>query len=194
MAQLDRRSFVAALTVLPAGLAGASTESLAELGQLFIAPNDRELLAALAVAILPTELVEARRREMAERFERWVSNFRPGAELNHGYGTGELEQAGADPWPAWQRQLQLLESAAQREHRSGFVSIPAEARRSLVTAQLEALNADRLPAPLSAPHVALALLAWFYRQPEATDLFYRADIRKEMCRPLSETTKKPGAR
>ena len=194
MAQLDRRSFVAALTVLPAGLAGVSGESLAELGQLFVAPNDRELLVALAVAILPTELVEARRREMAERFERWVSNFRPGAELNHGYGTGELEQSGADPWPVWQRQLQALERAAQREHRNRFVSIPAEARRSLVTAQLEGLNVDRLPAPLSAPHVVLALLSWFCRQPEATDLCYRAEIRKETCRPLSETTKKPGAR
>ena len=60
MAQLDRRSFVAALTVLPATLSAAQAESAAALGALFIAPSDRELLIALAGAVLPGELGSAR--------------------------------------------------------------------------------------------------------------------------------------
>ncbi len=191
MAQLDRRSFVGALAVLPAGLAVARTESVARLGDLFIAPTDRELLQALAAAILPEELGAQRTRELGERFERWVSNFRPGAELNHGYGSGELEQVPADPWPRWRTQLQSLESDAQRQHSAAFPVLNLEVRRGLVAAQLDALKADRLPSPLSANHVALALLAWFYNLPEATDLCYRAAIGKETCRALSETAARP---
>ncbi|MGH7469618.1 MAG: hypothetical protein ACRENP_16845 [Longimicrobiales bacterium] len=191
MAQLDRRSFVGTLAVLPAGYALAVPETAAHLGTLFVAPSDRELLQGLSSAILPDELGARGAHEFAERFERWVSNFRPGAELNHGYGTGELRNSPADPWPRWRTQLQSLEADAQKTQASSFTTLSVERRRALVSAQLEAARVDRLPAPLSAPHVALALLSWFYNTTEATDLCYRAAIGKETCRPLPETPSKP---
>jgi gluconate 2-dehydrogenase subunit 3-like protein len=191
MAQLDRRNFVGTLAVLPASYAVARADWRAQLGNLFIETDDRELLHALAATILPEELGAARTREFAERFERWVSNFRPGAEQNHGYGTGELEQAPADPWPRWRQQLQTLEAESQKQYSNGFSALPAERRTTLVATQLEAVRADRIPAPLGANHVALALLGWFYNTPEATDLCYRAAIGKENCRALNEAPNKP---
>jgi hypothetical protein len=190
MAQLDRRRFVGTLAVLPAAYALAEAQTEQHLGMLFVAPTDRALLQALAGAILPEEL-GARMSELADRFERWVSNFRPGAELNHGYGTGELRNTPADPWPHWRVQLQSLEADAQKNHASSFAALSIERRRELVAAQLDAARADRLAAPLNAPHVALALLSWFYNTPEATDLCYRAAIARESCRPLNETPNKP---
>jgi hypothetical protein len=193
MAQLDRRRFVGTLAVVPVGYSVARAELAAQLGDLFIEADDRELLHALAVAILPGELGATRTRELADRFERWISNFRPGAEQNHGYGTGELQQTPADPWPAWRRQLQSLDTESQQQHSSGFAALNVERRSALVSTQLEAVRTDRLPAPLSASHVALALLGWFYNSPDATDLCYRAAIGKETCRPLNEAPNKPRA-
>jgi hypothetical protein len=191
MAQLDRRSVLSRLALVPAGLAVAGSDVAAQLGELFVTSADRALLQALAQVVLPAELGDARTLEMTERFERWVSNFRPGAELNHGYGTGTVQQAGADPWPGWRAQLQVLDAEARTQNAASFAALSVERRRVLVSAQLEAANAQRLPNPLSATHVALALLAWFYNSPDATDLCYRAAIGKETCRPLREAAQAP---
>ena len=166
--------------------------TLPALGRLMLLPNDRELLTALADAILPSELGRNGTRSTAERFERWTSNFRPGAELNHGYGTGELQHTVADPWPRWRGQLAALDADARRLHRAGFAEIGREQRKSMIAALLEAQNVERIPpSPIVADHVALALLGWFYNQPEATDLAYRARIAKETCRPLGEAPSQP---
>jgi hypothetical protein len=183
MSEISRRGFVGTLVALPVGAAA--------LGDLFIEPDDRALMQALAGTVLPAELGPAGIRRMTDGFERWVSNYRPGAEVNHGYGTGRLEQLPADPWPRWREQLQALDARSRQHHRVGFEAVTPMQREQLVTAVLDELRADRIPNPLTAPHVALGLLAWFVATPEATDLCYNARIRKETCRPLAETVKEP---
>lgn len=164
---LDRRTFLIASAAIPAGAVA--------LGELFILPDDRKLLLNLARALLPSELGAARMQQTVERFERWISYYRAGAEANHGYGTGRLEALPADPWPRWRVQLQALDglSAAQLQ------SLPA------------LVSAERLTAPLAAPHIALALLAWFYATPEANDLCHQARILRDSCRPLGTVGQKP---
>lgn len=186
MSEITRRGFVGALVALPVG-AGA-------LGDLFIEQDDKALLRALALAVLPAELGVDGMGRMTDGFERWVSNYRPGAEVNHGYGTGRLEQLPADPWPRWRQQLQDLDARSRQQFGLTFDAAAAPQREQLVTAVLEEANAQRLPNPITAPHVALGLLSWFLATPEATDLCYRSRIGKETCRPLAETVKEPSPR
>src|SRR5687767_10061774 len=182
MSKITRRTFVAAVAAAP-----VSVESL---GNLFIAPDDRALLTALAEVVLPAERTPGTQRPV-ERFERWVSNYRPGAEVNHGYGTGRIERTPADPWPAWRAQLHSLEAQAQNQHERSFTEVSIADRTAIVTAQLDALGADRIPTVLTASHVALALLSWFLSTSEANDLCYRARIGKEYCRPLGTISARP---
>jgi hypothetical protein len=183
MSEISRRTFVGALAALPAGVVA--------LGELFIAPDDRALLSALAATVLPSELGTAGLRRTTEAFERWVSNYRPGAEVNHGYGTGRLEQLPADPWPRWRQQLLDLDAKSRQQYQKSFDVAAPQQRNTLVTAALDELKAERIPDALTAPHVALGLLSWFLATPEATDLCYHARIGKETCRSLAATTQNP---
>jgi hypothetical protein len=183
MSELNRRTFVSALIALPAGAVAV--------GDLFIQTDDRTLLLALSEVVLPTELGEAQRVGLTERFERWISSYRPGAEVNHGYGTGRLEYLPADPWPRWREQLRALDARALTQLNAGFNAATRDQRFALVTADLDALKAERIPNPLTAPHIALALLGWFVATPEATDLCYHANIGKETCRALAATRQNP---
>ena len=168
--RLNRREFMLSSVAIPMGVAAA--------GDLFIEPSDRELLLALAKRILPDELTDTELKTTIEKFERWVSNYRAGAEENHGYGTGRIDVLPADPWPKWRMQLRALTPAQVQN----IEQVP------------EIAQARSLGSPLAAPHVALALLSWFYASPEANDLCYRARIARDSCRPLNDNPKKPSAR
>ena len=141
-------------------------------------------LRALGEAVLPSELGSSRSAAQVEHFQRWISGYRDGAELVHGYGTSTLEKAGPTPATRWAAQLDLLEA-------KGFADLPLERRRALIRAQLTALNVDRIGSVGAAPHVAVALLAHFYASPDATDLCYDSKISKQTCRPLMSSSRKP---
>jgi hypothetical protein len=153
-------------------------------------PLDDVLLRALASAILPSELGPAGSRRAADALAKWVREYRPGAELNHGYGTARLRTTGADPSTRWALQLRTMEMDARTAHNTGFASITDEQRRAIVEAQLSVVEV--FPGDIAgASHVALALLASFYASPEATDLCYEAAIGRQLCRPLAESSRRP---
>ena len=149
-----------------------------------VADLDPKVLRALGVAILPGELGAAGVERAVSGFERWLAGYREGAELVHGYGTGELRTTGPSPALRWSGHLQALE-------RGSFTQLTPEDRRRRV---LEALSGVRLGPLLQfdrAPHIALGLLGFFYSSPEATDLCYRARIGPSTCRPLDQSPHKP---
>jgi hypothetical protein len=141
-------------------------------------------MRALGEAVLPSELGAFESGAAVDRFQRWISGYRENAELVHGYGTSKLEQSGPTPATRWAAQLDRLE--AKR-----FSELSLDRRREMIRADLAALQVDRLGAVGRAPHVAVALLAHFYASPEATDLCYEAKIRKQTCRPLASSSRKP---
>ncbi len=150
------------------------------------------LLDALGDAVLPAALgADGVARAIAE-FQRWMDGYEPGAEANHGYGTGRIEQLPADPRPRWRSQLTALDTDARRNGAS-FSALPRERRQALVRAALQNERGDALPNPLLARHVALALLAHFYDSSAATDLCYDAQIGRQQCRPLSAQRQQPVA-
>ncbi len=153
-------------------------------------PPNATLLEALGDAVLPAELGADGVARAVGEFQRWMDGYQPGAEANHGYGTGRIEQLPADPRPQWRSQLAALDADARRIGPS-FSALPRERRQALVRAALQNERGDALPNPLLARHVALALLAHFYDSPAATDLCYDAQIGRQQCRPLSAQRRQP---
>jgi hypothetical protein len=60
-----------------------------------------------------------------------------------------------------------------------------------VESALDDVRGDRLPAPLDARHVALALLAHWASTPAAWDLACGARVGRGTCRPLAESPRRP---
>ena len=153
---------------------------------------DAPLLAALGNAILPESLGATGRSHAVRAFREWIAAYVPVSEEMHGYGYAEIRYTVADPAPGWNAQLQGLDLLAKRQFGSGFASLKADKRDTLVRAQLAAVRNGRLPAnPLTAPHVAIALLAHWAASSEATDLAYGARIMKDNCRSLADSPHKP---
>lgn len=153
-------------------------------------PNTATLVA-LGDAVLPAELGTRGVATAVAEFERWMTGYRPGAEANHGYGTGKIDRTPADLRPQWRSQLAALESEARRAGGHSFSALTRDRRQALVRSALEGERGDALPNPLLARHIALALLAHFYDSAAATDLCYRAQIGRQQCRPLAAQHEKP---
>ena len=152
---------------------------------------DATVLAGVAAAVLPAELGAGGTRRAVSEFQRWVDEYRPGAEANHGYGTARIQQLPADPRPRWRSQLAALDEDARRRHGKSFAALSRADQQAMLRPVLTEERGETLPTPLTARHVALALLAHFYDSPAATDLCYEATIGRQQCRPLSAASQQP---
>jgi hypothetical protein len=159
---------------------------------LAVADLDPALLRALAAAILPAELGEDGLARAVSGFERWLAGYREGAELLHGYGTGQLHRAGPSPALRWAGQLRDLDAAARTRGGKSFAALDVTGRREVVQAALSGAQPSRLPSPDRARHLAVGLLAHFYDSAAAADLCYGARIGRNSCRPLAESVAQPG--
>lgn len=153
---------------------------------------DAALLAAVGEAVLPESIGAAGRTSAVAAFSRWLARYTPVAEEMHGYGYAEITYTPSDPAPGWNAQLAGLDLLARRKHRRGFARLGVPLRRAVLRAQIGGAGGTRLPAnPLSAAHVAVALMAHWAASSEATDLAYQARIMKGSCRSLAETSRVP---
>ncbi len=156
-----------------------------------VAALDPARLRALAVAVLPSELGPLGVERVVAGFERWLAGYREGAELLHGYGTGEIRRAGASPALRWSAQLERLNVAARNSFRRSFTDLATEPRQALVREALAGERLGGLPQVDRAPHLALGLLAFFYQSPEAADLCYGVAIGRNSCRSLATSREAP---
>ena len=142
---------------------------------------DPGLLHAVAEVVLPEELGEAGFEEATAAFVAWADAYEPVAERNHGYGTSEIRYGPPDPVPGWTAQLEALEIEAHRREGRAFTDLSPPERRALIERQ--PLDAEAgLPDPLFAQHVVVALMAHWYRSPEAVDRCYGRRIAERSCR------------
>jgi hypothetical protein len=178
---LSRRRFLVWLTsAVPVVLVARRADALAA-GWL---AEDEATMRALALAVLPTEMGVEGRARVARNFQRWIDNYHENTELVHGYGTSALRVTRPSPRAKWAAQLETL-------RRAGFNDKIASERRQVVRDLLADERLDRMPDVLGAPHVAVALLAFYYESSEAADLCYQARIGRGTCRPLSAASRKP---
>jgi hypothetical protein len=191
----SRRYFLTLLGSLPLLLRGklpsGATSASAGRWPSQASSLDPGLVQALADAVLPSELgVDGVRRASSE-FLHWIAAYRAGAELLHPYGSAQVRYTEPLPLSAWRAQLLALERASQSQYSRSFAELERHLRADLVREALSATSGDTLPSPAAAPHVALALLGWFYDSPAATNLCYRARIDPLQCRPLGDSSRRP---
>jgi hypothetical protein len=148
------------------------------------------LLDAVGAAVLPESLGREQRARAVAAFVAWSAGFEPVAQEMLGYGYADVRYLPADPVPGWRAQLDALELLAGRGGHS-FASLDVPARRAVLARALPARVGNALPAPLDAPHVALALLSHWASSAEAWDLALGARVQRERCRDLSTTTAAP---
>jgi hypothetical protein len=190
----DRRTFLkrsgAALSV--AAAAGCVPDTPSRPGAA-----GRELagpvLDALGSVVLPGELGREGQARAVADFAGWVRDYEPVPELNHGYGTHEIRYGPADPAPGWRAQLEALDLEATKRHGAGFGEIDAADRRALVLGAVRSERGTGLPAPLQAGHVAAALMAHWFRSPDAVDRCYGRRVAPRTCRGLDGSAAEPEA-
>lgn len=195
---VSRRNFVSWLSGLGAalglgfrsrGASAAPVTSTVPPGQA--ATLDAAFLARVGDVVLPSELGDAGIARTTRAFTQWVAAYRPGAEINHPYGSTEIRYAAASPASRWRGQLAALDRESRTKHGRGFIALSRDQRRDLVVASLSDERLNRMPDPLGANHVAVALMAWYFASPEANDLCYRARIGRNSCRPLVNAPRAP---
>ncbi len=152
---------------------------------------DRRTLDALGEVILPGVLGAAGRKAAIDAFVAWVDGYEPVAEEMHGYGYADIRYLPADPAPAWRAQLDALDLLARKTRRTAFADGDAATRLEVVTTALNAVRSPRLPDPLGAPHVAVALLAHWTASSGARDLAFGVQIGAGTCRSLDGVTARP---
>lgn len=167
---------------MAAGLGGLRGRAWAE-AQATLGPESEATLRALATAVLPASLGGERVAEITDRFRAWLRAYRPGAELDHGYGHTKIRTSGPSPLAGYGRQLAELDDAAQAAGAS-FARLAPERQRAIVTTALAAARVSDLPERPDGRHVAADLLAFFFRSGEASDLCYGAGIGRDLCRGL----------
>lgn len=151
-------------------------------------------LVPLAHVVLPSELGAARVDRAANQFAKWIAGYREGEETLHPYGSERLGKTGPSPVAKWKEQLRDLSTASENKYRRPFSTLQDIQRAGLVREALAGVQVNaRVPAPIAAPHVALALLAHFLESPDATNLAYNKTIDPKQCRPLAKSSSEPVA-
>jgi hypothetical protein len=186
---LTRRQFLFwASSAVPIALVARRADALAA---AWIA-DDANTLHALGEAILPSAIGRDGVARVVRDFQRWIDNYREHAEIVHGYGTSALRFTRASPRAKWALQIERLGRRTSDVGRQrGFASLSPESRRSIIAQELKDERLERMPDVASAPHVAIGLLAFFFGTSDAADLAYEAKIRREQCRPLAASPRKP---
>ena len=147
-------------------------------------------LRAVGEAVLPAELGDEGRERAVAAFERWSDGLEPVAELAHPYLVPETRYSGPDPRPGWAAQLQGLEKECRARFGSELGEIAVAGRRKLLAGPVGQAGTG-LGSPSNADHVAVALMAHFFRSPTATDLCYWRVIAKQQCRGVDGALGEP---
>jgi hypothetical protein len=146
-------------------------------------------LASLAEAVLPAEIGAEARGRAVDGFLGWLRDYRPGAQMEHGYGITRLWQAPASPASRYLRHFDDLD----RRTGKPFARTGLEERRRAVIAALDAAGIRELPERPDGGHVASDLMAHYFNGPEANDLAYRRAIGRFSCRGLGGSSEAPPA-
>lgn len=152
---------------------------------------DRALLDAVAEIVLPGELGAKGRDVATGAFVAWADGYEPVAEEMHGYGYADIRYLPPDPTPTWRAQLVALDLLARKSRQQPFPQLSTAVRRDLLDIALKGHGGERLPAPLDATHIAIAVLAHWASSPDAWDMAYGAKITPDSCRVLGDANAKP---
>jgi hypothetical protein len=152
-------------------------------------PDDR-ILAAIAEVVLPSDTDRA---AAVAAFVTWHADYKENADTDHGYGNTRLRTTGPRPDRDYPSQIAALEAAARAAGAAGFAAAPVEQRRRILQSAIAEAKVERLPARPTGAHIATDLMGHYFGSAAATDLCYRAAIRRDDCRGLEGSDRPPRA-
>jgi hypothetical protein len=167
---MRRRTVLKWLASLGTAIRGWSQTTASPLG------THSATLKNLAAIVLPADLARAGTDRVADQFERYVREYGPGADTEHGYGFTRVRPKPPSPAPEYVRQLAAL---------------PVPLTREAVEAALESAQIRDLPRLPDGKSVIADLMSFYFRSAEANDLCYRAAIERETCRGIAGSSKEP---
>jgi len=135
--------------------------------------NQGATLRKLAAIVLPSGVSS---EAAAEKFERYVREYRAGADTEHGYGFTRVRPKGPSPAAEYVKQLAAL---------------PVPLTREAVEKALEAAQVRDIPRLPDGKSVVADLMSFYFRSAEANDLCYRAAIGRDTCRGLAGSIQEP---
>jgi hypothetical protein len=145
--------------------------------QTSVFPGDQAaVLHELAAAVLPTTLGRQGTDLIASQFERYVREYRPGADTDHGYGFTRVRPKPPSPAQEYLRQL---------------AELPVPLTHDAIAAALDAAQIKDLPRLPDGKSVIADLMSFYFRSADANDLCYRAAIQRDTCRGLAGSSKAP---
>jgi hypothetical protein len=150
-------------------------------------PDERRLLP-IADVVLPGEIGAEGRARVVGSFIRWLQDYRPGADMDHGYGFTRLRRTPASPVAKYGAHFAALDARAGAQ---GFAGLSLDARRVILEEAIAAGKIDRLPGRPDGGHIATDLMAFYFNSSEAHDLAYRAAIGRDTCRGLEGSGERP---
>jgi hypothetical protein len=144
-------------------------------------------LKAIAAIVLPSEIGRAGRDEVADRFTAWIKSYKPGADMDHGYGFTRIRATEPSPLAAYAAQMRALDARAGRG--ITFAALPAARQRAIVRQSLEGV--ERLPVRPDGKNLVADLMGFYFHSSEANDLCYRAEVGRDTCRGLPGSNRPP---
>jgi hypothetical protein len=188
MRHMKRRTFIQWAASAAAILPFERIRLLAQPREL--TPEAIVTLRDIAHTVLPASLGEVRIRATVDKFVEWTRNYREGVPLSHGYGHPRLARTPSSPVPRYLAQLKELDDEA-RAKSGGWTTLDVDARRALLDAAFTKAGVRNLPPRPAGQHVVADLMAFYLRSSDANDYCYSALIKREVCRPIAITTKRP---
>jgi hypothetical protein len=138
--------------------------------------NQSDSLRRIAAFVLPSELGAGGSDGVATQFERYVREYRPGADTDHGYGVTRVRPKPPSPAADYMKQL---------------AAMPSPLTRQAVQRALEAAGIKDLPRLPDGKNVIADLMSFYFRGSDANDLCYRAAIKRDTCRGLEGSDQPP---
>src|SRR5579864_4962414 len=137
----------------------------------------------LASVVLPASLGPSRIDKVAADFLAWLRDYKAGAPMASGYGFPRTQVVGPYPATHYAEQFEQL----------GLSGLDIAGRRAAVERALQEAKIDRVPPRPNGQHVATDLMAFFYGSSDGEDFLYGVAIRRDDCRGLENSGKRPAA-
>ncbi|HYL72584.1 MAG TPA: hypothetical protein VEU96_00175 [Bryobacteraceae bacterium] len=140
-------------------------------------------LRELAALVLPAELGHSGVDRIADRFEQWIRDYRPGAGMENGYGFPRVRTKPPSPAPIYLAQLEALSEPLSQADKA--------AKRNAIESALDRAGIKDLPRQPDGKHIVTDLMSFYFHGSDANDLCYLAAIRRESCRGLKGSDAPP---
>jgi hypothetical protein len=148
-------------------------------------------LKEIAATVLPESLGRTGTDEVAELFGRWLTDYRAGVTMDHGYGATRVQRTPALPFDLYAKQLGDLDRAAANRGAASFAALPLAARRAVVADALRAAAIETMPQRPNGQHIVSDFMTFYFRSNDANDLCYRAKVQRHACRGLDGALRPP---